>query len=185
MVADLVFYTVAVAIIAVFLTAAVAGAKAAPFVPTWQRDVRRMLNLAQVKPGERVVDLGSGDGRFLITAVREFGAIGDGYELSLLPYLISRWRIIHPSLNQRIKIHYRDFYRSSLSAVDVVTCFLTPRAMAKLEGKFRHELRPGSRVVSYAFRLPNVAADRIDKPFPRSTPVFVYTAPFQSSRSRT
>ncbi len=170
---DVFLYVFISLVFIVLVTAAFAGWKAAPYVPTWQRDVRRMLQLAQVKPGELVVDLGSGDGRFLVTASQEFGSQAVGYELSLLPYVVSliRKRI---SRANRISVKFRDFYRADLSPADVVVCFLTPKAMKKLEPKFERELRPGTRVVSFAFRLPGWPSSLVDKPTPQSTPVFVY-----------
>lgn len=168
------FYIVVGIIFVIFLTAAVAGMKAAPYVPTFQRDVRRMLKLAGVKPDELVVDLGAGDGRFLITAAREFGATGVGYEISLLPWLIAQIRIAVAKLRRQVRVSYKDFYRVSLRDANVVTCFLTPMAMKKLEPKFQAELRPGTRVVSYAFKLPTWQPASVDKPTPTSTPVFVY-----------
>ncbi|MBI4426504.1 MAG: class I SAM-dependent methyltransferase [Candidatus Kerfeldbacteria bacterium] len=172
--ADLLFYGIVIVVILVFATAAIAGVKAAPYVPTFQRDVRRMLRVAEVKPGELVVDLGAGDGRFLITAVREFGARAVGYELSLLPYLVAKLRVRLAGLGRQIQIFYRDFYQVDLSPADVVTCFLTPRAMTKLEPKFTAELNSGRRVVSYAFKLPTIEPLSVDKPHPRATPIFLY-----------
>jgi predicted RNA methylase len=133
-----------------------------------------MLQLADVKPGELVVDLGAGDGRFLITAAREFGARSIGYELSLLPYVVAKLRVWLAGLDGQVKIVYRDFYRASLSPADVVTCFLTPRAMRKLEPKFTAELNRGSRVISYAFKLPSIEPLSVDKPYARATPIFLY-----------
>src|SRR5690242_8843318 len=128
--------------------------KAAPFVPTRQADVVRMLELAEIKPGERVFDLGAGDGRFLVTAARRFRAQPSGYEISLIPYLIGKLRLALAGLPTSA-IKFQDFFRVDLSSADVVMCFLTPMAMAKLVPKFQKELRPGTRIVSYAFSLPN------------------------------
>ncbi len=174
MVSDLVFYTLVALLFVVFLTAALAGWKAAPYVPTWQRDVRRMLKLAAVKPGEMLVDLGAGDGRFLITAAKEFGARGIGYEFSILPYLAALLRIALAGVRRQVRVEYRDFFQADLSVADVITCFLTPKAMEKLEPKFARELKAGCRVVSYAFKLPGWIPLKIDKPKPTAGSVFLY-----------
>lgn len=174
MLADVVLYLFVGFVFVMLITAAIAGWKAAPYVPTFQRDVRRMLKVAGVKRGDLVVDLGAGDGRFLITAAREFGARGLGYEVSILPYLVAKARVMMAGLSSAVRIQFRDFYSADLASADVVTCFLTPSAMRKLEPKFVHELRPGCRVVSYAFKLPTWSPDLINKPSPRSTPVFLY-----------
>ncbi|MBI3956911.1 MAG: class I SAM-dependent methyltransferase [Candidatus Kerfeldbacteria bacterium] len=158
---------VLVAVVLVFGTAAWAGLRAAPWVPTRERDIRRMLDLAELKRGERLVDLGCGDGRVLTFAARDYGALATGYEISLLPYLVAKLRcLFHPSLQRQLDVRYRDFYRVSLSEADVVFCFLTPMAMKRLKTKFVQELKPGARVVSYAFaltELPGVVAQKPDK----------------------
>ncbi len=171
---DIVFYFFIAVLFVILVTAALAGIKAAPYVPTFQRDVERMLACAGVKKDELVVDLGAGDGRFLITAARRYGARGIGYELSFMMYLIALLRVTASGVGSRVKIRYGDFYRASLSDADVVCCFLTPYAMKRLEKKFGDECRPGARVVSYAFKLPSRVSDTISKPTPRSTPVFLY-----------
>lgn len=176
MVNDVVFYALVGLLFLTLLTAALAGWKAAPYVPTFQRDVRRMLKLAAVKPGELVVDLGAGDGRFLIIAAREFGARSVGYEFSILPYLVALLRMGLAGVRRQARVEYRDFFQVDLSSADVVTCFLTPKAMAKLEPKFKRELKVGCRIVSYAFKLPGWTPVEIDKPKSNVGPVFLYRA---------
>lgn len=174
MIVSVFLVALAVFILAVALTAALAGWRAAPWVPTWQRDVRRMLRLADLKPGELVIDLGSGDGRILLTAVREFGSRALGYELSLLPYLVSRFRLALGQLGGRAEVHFADFLTADLSAADVITIFLTPEAMEKLRKKFVHGLKPGCRIVSAVFRLPDWPLLRTDQPTPRRVRLFLY-----------
>lgn len=171
---EIILVLLGIIIFLIFATAALAGLKAAPYVPTFQRDVRRMLKLAKVQPDELVVDLGAGDGRFLLTAASEFHARGLGYEFSFLPYVIAQLRITARRLKSRVHIVPKDFFAQNLAAADVVTCFLTPAAMKKLEPKFKRELRPGTRIVSYAFKLPTWEPVSVDKPTPTSTPVFLY-----------
>lgn len=174
---DSAFVIYGLVLVVVFVTAAIAGLKAAPYVPTFQRDVRRMLKLAGVKPDELVIDLGAGDGRFLITAAREFQARGIGYEISILPYLVALVRVLCSGVRQRVHIELRDFYQVDLSPAKVVTVFLTPMAMAKLKSKFERELRPGTRIVSFAFPVPDWKPTTVDKPEPRATSVYLYTMP--------
>ncbi len=154
-------------------TAAWAGWRAAPYVPTRQRDVDRMLRLAGVKPGELVYDLGAGDGRFLLAAARR-GARAVGFEISVLPYLIARLRLTVQGQTATARIRLQDFFHQDLSSADVVVCFLTPAAMAKLAPKFNRELKPGTRVVSYAFSLPGWTPAVKDKPTPQTMSVYLY-----------
>lgn len=179
MIGNFFFYGLVVLVLLIILSAALASVRAAPYVPTWQRDVRRMLRLAKVQPGEVVVDLGAGDGRFLLTAVKEFGARAVGYEFSILPFFLAKLRIVLAGCGSRISVRYQDFFREDLGEAHVVTCFLTPRAMEKLKPKFMKELKPGTRIVSYAFKLKGIHATIVDKPQASATPVFLYTVPLE------
>lgn len=155
-------------------TAAWAGWRAAPFLPTRQRDVERVLRLARVKPGERLYDLGAGDGRFIVAAAKHYGAAAIGYEISLLPYLAARWRLAVSGLGPKARIEWKDFFHVDLSQADVIVCFLTPAALAKLGPKFKQELRPGTRIVSYTFSLPGWTPVRKDKPTAQMMSVYLY-----------
>lgn len=168
----------AVAVLAVFIlvgSAAWAGWRAAPFVPTRQRDVERMLRLSQLKSNELVYDLGAGDGRYIVTAAKKYQARTVGFEISLFPYLIGWWRIWRARQGSRAAMRLQDFFHQDLSDADVVVCFLTPGAMKKLSLKFQHELRPGTRVVSYAFPMQDRVEILKDKPSPGTMAVYVYT----------
>lgn len=155
-------------------TAAWAGWRAAPFVPTRQRDVERMLRLADLKTGQTVYDLGAGDGRFVVTAAKRYGAVATGFEISVLPYLVAKWRLRRANLGSKAQMKFQDFFKLDLSEADVIVCFLTPNAMKKLGPKLARELRPGARVVSYAFTIPGWTAILKDKPDPRTMAVHLY-----------
>lgn len=156
-------------------TAAWAGLRAAPYLPTRRQDVTRMLGLADLKPDELVYDLGAGDGRFLIAAAK-LQARAVGFEISLLPYLAGRWRLALAGVGRQAQIRWQDFFHVNLNQANVIVCFLTPGAMAKLSPKFKTELRPGTRIVSYAFSLPGWTPVRKDKPAPHDMTVWLYRA---------
>lgn len=155
-------------------SAAWAGWRAAPFVPTRQRDVERMLRLSELQPGELVYDLGAGDGRYVVTAAKRYQARAVGFEISLLPYVIGRLRIWLAGQGKLAFMRLQDFFHQDLSAANVIVCFLTPGAMARLSPKFKRELRPGTRIVSYAFPLKDWTAVLKDKPNPGTMAVHVY-----------
>lgn len=155
-------------------TAAWASLSAAPYVPTWRRDVGRMLTLAEIQPDELVLDLGAGDGQYLVAAVRDWKARAVGYEITALAWLAAWLRIRFTGTAGRAKIYFRDFFHQDLSGADVVICFLTPRAMAKLAPKLQAELRPGTRVLSYAFSIPGWTPIRKDKPETNRMAIWVY-----------
>ncbi|UCF10093.1 MAG: class I SAM-dependent methyltransferase [Candidatus Bipolaricaulota bacterium] len=117
--------------------------------PTDRRTVRRMLFLAGVKDGETVVDLGCGDGRFVVSAAREFGARGVGVEIDPLRVLWGRLWIRLSGLRGSAEIRRGDMYRADVSQADVVVLFLSPTANLKLQDRLKREMKPGSRVISY------------------------------------
>jgi ribosomal protein L11 methylase PrmA len=123
----------------------------APWVPTSMRMVRTMLELAEVKPGDRVYDLGCGDGRMIITAARRYGARAIGIEVDPLRYLWCRMLVTLLGLRDQVSIIYGDFFSQDLREADVVTCFLMQETNDRLEGKLQQELKPGAWVVSNQF----------------------------------
>jgi hypothetical protein len=148
---------------ALLLAAVAAGARAAalqddlrkpdaPFVPTPQIVVDEMLRLAGVGPRDFVIDLGSGDGRIVITAAKKFGARGLGVELD--PHLViqSEESARRAGVADRVKFVQEDLFRTDLSAASVVTLYLFPEMNLKLRPKLL-QLRPGTRVVSHDFDL--------------------------------
>jgi len=116
--------------------------------------VEKTLELAQVRPGERVYDLGSGDGRILIMAAQKFGAQGVGIELD--PRLIrkSREAIQKQGLSHQVQIIEGDVLEQDLSAADVVTIYLTPYGLSKLEPHLKKFLHHGMRIVVCMNQLP-------------------------------
>lgn len=155
-------------------TFALAGFLAAPWVPLWKTDIRRMLKLAEVKPGETVYDLGAGDGRIIIIAAQEFGARATGFEIAVLPYFLAYIKILIRGLKPKIDLKYRNFFRADLSKADVICAFLTPPAMKKLKPKLEKEAKPGCRIVSYAFSIPTWQPTKTDKPNKNKTVIYLY-----------
>ena len=127
--------------------------KIVPFVPTPQDVVERMLALAQVKAGDVVYDLGSGDGRIVITAAKKYGVKAVGFEID--PELIrqSRESIRKEGLGQLAEIRDQDIRTVDLSAASVVTMYLLPEVNLMLRPNLWRQLKPGSRVVSHDFDM--------------------------------
>ncbi|NIM93409.1 MAG: methyltransferase domain-containing protein [Anaerolineales bacterium] len=128
----------------------------APWVPTPMKMVHKMLGMAEVGPEDLVFDLGCGDGRIIVTAARHYGARAVGIEIDPLRYLWCRALIAVLGLNDRVKIVYGNLFSQDLSDADVVTCFLSQSTNLQLETKLKHELRPGTRVVSHRFSFPGL-----------------------------
>ncbi|MCD6095195.1 MAG: class I SAM-dependent methyltransferase [Thermoprotei archaeon] len=125
-----------------------------PFVPTPEIVARYMLKLAEVKPGELVYDLGSGDGQIVIMAAREFGARAIGVEIRRDLVEESLRKIKEYGLEDRVTIIHGDFFKVDISDADVVTLYLLTSVNERLRPKLEKELRPGTRVVSHDFEIP-------------------------------
>ena len=135
------------------LTFLYAAWRAAPWLPMRANDVERALSLAKIQLGEKFYDLGAGDGRTLLAAAAE-GAIAEGFEISLFPYLLAKLKIIFSKNKNKPKIYFRDFWRINLGEADVIFVFLMPRIMQKLKEKMEKELKPGARIICYTFLMP-------------------------------
>ena len=139
---------------AFFVTVVYALVFGAPYVPVSQERLAVALELAELRPGELLVDLGSGDGRILIAAARR-GVRTEGWEISPYLCLWSFAAALTAGVRQRVRIHWSSYWASWLGRADVVTTYLLPTQMGRLEKKLLAELRPGTRVVSVAFVFPH------------------------------
>ena len=142
-----------VAVVFVCISFVLPSMTGAPWVPTSNDVVRKMLMLSKVKPGEEVYDLGSGDGRIVIISAKEFGAQSTGIEIDVFRAFYSKALIRLLGLGGKARVIWSSFYRVDLSKADVVTVYLVPATHDKLRPKLERELRPTSRVVSHAFKF--------------------------------
>ena len=126
----------------------------APHVPTAEDVVRKMLELAELKNGDRLYDLGSGDGRIIIMAARDFGAQAVGVELRDDLVQLTRKKIEELGLVNRVKVVHGDLMQTDIHEADVVTLYLTTTANERIAPKLEKEMRPGTRIVSFCFRMP-------------------------------
>jgi SAM-dependent methyltransferase len=141
-------------LVAVFLaTTAWSAFSGAPFVPTDARNVATMIRIAGIREGEKVADLGSGDGRILIAAAKA-GARAEGWEISPYLWLLSLWNIRRAGVADRVRVHLGSYWDHAMTDADVVTLFLIGRKMPDMKTKLAAELPKGARVVSYAFPFP-------------------------------
>ena len=125
----------------------------APFVATPTPVVRQMLILADLKPGEVLYDLGSGDGRAVIMAAKDFGAESVGVELRDDLAKRALDSIQKLDLNEKTRIIQKDIFNVNLSAANVVFLYLTTSANEKIKPKLEAELKPGTRVVSHDYEI--------------------------------
>ncbi|HZM34716.1 MAG TPA: methyltransferase domain-containing protein [Burkholderiales bacterium] len=133
-----------------------------PFITTPDAVVERMLELAGTRADDVVMDLGSGDGRIVIAAARKFGARGIGIELS--PPLVeeSRRNARLAGVSDRVSFVQGDVLLADISPASVVTLYLLPGLIGKLEPRFISELRPGTRIVAHGFAMAGWKPDRTE-----------------------
>ena len=137
----------------------------APAFPTPQQVVDRMLEIARVKPGETVYDLGCGDGRIVITAAQKFGAKSVGIEIRRPIYEATLGRVAALGLADQVRIVHGNALRTNLSDADVVTLYLLTTGNEKLKPVLERDLRPTTRVVSHNFEIRGwkpVTVEKID-----------------------
>ena len=125
----------------------------APYIPTPQLLVEKMLEAGGVKPGSVVYDLGSGDGRIVITAAQKFGARAVGVELRADLCRIANERIKSLGLEDRVQMVQGSALRVDLSPADVVTMYLLTSSNERLKPNLEKYLKPGARVVSNQFPI--------------------------------
>jgi len=154
-----------------FAAAATAAAQeertGGPYVPTPQSVVDEMLRLADVREEDFVVDLGSGDGRIVLTAARRFQARGMGVDIDSELVDQSNAAAQREGLDHLVQFDQRDVLQTNIGEASVLTLYLLPNMMASLRSKILAELKPGSRVVSHDFEFGEWQPDRkvtIDAP---------------------
>ena len=133
-----------------------------PYVPTPEAVLKRMLELAEVKPGETVIDLGSGDGRLVITAALKYGAHGFGVELDPLLVERSNESARRAGVADRAKFLQQDLFETDFRAADVLTLYLLPDVNLALRPKILADLKPGARVVSHDFGMREWRPDAME-----------------------
>ena len=125
----------------------------APWLPTPTSKVRKMLKFAQVKEGDIVYDLGSGDGRIIIMAAKEFDAKSVGIEADPIRQRWSKLMIRRHNLTDRVQALRGNFFNYDIGEASVVTLYLGVSTNDKLREKLKKELNPGTRIVSHHFLL--------------------------------
>lgn len=144
-------------LVLLFSTVCISALLGVPFLPTHRRQAKLMIELAEIKPGMRVIDLGSGAGR-LLWLVANQGAMVTGYELNPWLYVWTKLMIIVKGLFKCVTVKFKSLFEADLRDVDVVLAFLSPGMMRKLESRLFAELKPGAKIVSYTFSFPNRTA---------------------------
>ncbi len=144
--------------LALFATLALAADARVPYVPTPQGIVERMLDIAKVGPADYVIDLGSGDGRIVITAAKKHGARGFGVDLNPERIKESSENARRAGVTDKVAFYQRNLFETDLAQASVITMYLLPRVNLELRPKLL-ELAPGTRLVSHDFDMGDWRAD--------------------------
>jgi hypothetical protein len=159
------FTTAGRLLLALFWMATSAAAQAQelerlPYVPTPQIVVDEMLKMAGVTDKDFVIDLGSGDGRMIITAARSFKANGLGVDIDTQLVDLANSHARNEAVGDRAKFIVQDMFKADISKATVVTLYVLPDFMEKLRPKLLRELKPGARIVAHDYYMSEWPADR-------------------------
>ncbi len=153
-----------------------------PYVPTPMEVLRTYLELGSVGPGDFLIDLGSGDGRVVITAAKEYGARGFGVDLNQELVALSKEYAAAQGVEDKVDFFVRDFFDTDIHQATVVTMYLYNDINLKLRPKLMAELKPGSRVLTQDFHLGDWRPDSlihldIGKSYQDDTVVYLWIVP--------
>lgn len=152
-----------------------------PWSPWWRTNTtvaRTICRIAKIGKEDFVIDLGCGDGLVLFTAAKEYGAKGLGIEIDPLRVYHAVLRMQLGGVTQHITIRRQNLFETDITPATVIIVYLVPKTLARLEAKFREQLKPGTRVVSYMYQIPYltlIAKDTKHK-------IFVYEMPAVTSK---
>jgi SAM-dependent methyltransferase len=146
-----------------------------PYVPTPQPVVDAMLRLAKVKRGDVLYDLGSGDGRIVITAAKRYGVRGTGIDIDPQRIREANANARKAGVAGRVRFVNEDLFQIDFSDATVVTLYLLPRLNLQLRPRLINELQPGTRIVSHGFDMGDWTPDRVVQV--GSSTIYLWTVP--------
>jgi protein-L-isoaspartate O-methyltransferase len=135
--------------------------KLAPYYPTPQTIVEKMLQLGELKAGEKMFDLGSGDGRIVIMAAQKFKADSTGVEFDDALFRQSMDKIKSLGLDSRARIIHGDLLKQDYSSADLLTVYLLPMSNDKLSPILEKQLKKGTRIVAHDFEFSAWKAEKV------------------------
>jgi cyclopropane fatty-acyl-phospholipid synthase-like methyltransferase len=144
-----------------------------PPVTTRRERIRKALQMANLQPDEIFYDLGSGHGRVLVMAAKEFGANAVGIEVGPVQCVLARLNALSNRVGSRVCVEARDFYKTDVSQADVVYAYLTSKQAPRLQAQLDKQLKRGARIVTISFDFPNWKPIEMD----REQLIFLYHMP--------
>ncbi len=151
----------------------------APFVPTPETVVEKMLEVADLRPGDTLYDLGCGDGRILFVAAQKFKAKAVGVELSKRLVATTTAKAAELGLQDQVQVVEGNLLEVDIGPADVVTLYLLRLSNERLKPKLRKQLKPGARVVSHDYEIMGWKPERVEKilAHQREHTIYVYRMP--------
>lgn len=147
-------FIVVVALILIFVSLLVSNIYGAPYVPVKKKLIKGILFFGGLSASDVFYDLGSGDGRVLMSAVKDFGVPkAAGYEIALWPYLKSKLLIRRAGSKNNIDVNRKNFFKVNLSPATFIYIYLFPRLVDRLAGKITKECRSGIKVLCPSFPI--------------------------------
>ena len=146
-----------------------------PFVRTPKEVVQLILREVKISAADTVYDLGCGDAELLITAEKKFGVKTVGFETSPFAWQKARFNIAVS--RSKTKLVFKNLFNVDLAPADIIYCFLVPTLMPRLAEKLKKELKSGTKVISYAYPLPNWTPLKTVSPLPnsdKSSKIYIY-----------
>jgi len=134
-----------------------------PFVRSTPEVIDRMLELAGVKPGDVVYDIGSGDGAIIIRAAKKYGVKGVGIEIDQDLVLKARNNAFREKVEHLVEFRVQDAFTADVSPATVVTLYMLPDFNAKLRPMLDRQLKPGTRVVSHDYPIEGWVPDKLER----------------------
>lgn len=133
----------------------------APWHPTSRKDIHRALKLCDAQPGERLYDLGSGDGRVLKIAAKNFGMEATGLEIDPIKVWLSKQLLPKTEFSNRIKVLRKNVFEFNFQHADIVFIYMTHQALDQLFPKILDTLKPTATVICYRFCLRGIQPEKV------------------------
>jgi ribosomal protein L11 methylase PrmA len=154
-----------------------------PYVPTHEKVVAEMLKVAKVGKNDILYDLGSGDGRIVITAAKRFGTRGVGVDVDPARIVEARQNAAKAGVADRVKFLQQDLFETDIREATVVTLYLLPEVNLRLRPKLLADLKPGTRVVSHNYDMGDWAPLKtLQLRVPQEHTIYYWVVPSRGSR---